>query len=266
MNLIDRLERKFGKYAIRNLPMYICGLNLLVYLLGLLDTNIYRHIFLIPQLVIKGEVWRLITYVFIPPETSYSSIIWILFILYFYYTMSTTLENEWGSFRFNIYYFAGMLGTTIASFIFQIPATAVFINLSIFLAFAHLYPEYRIYIFMLIPIKIKYLGWLSWAFIGYKLIVYPPFMKVYVLIPIINFFLFFAKDIYMEYRTKGNAAYRRRKFKGSHKEKLYIHKCTVCGITEKDDPNMEFRYCLTCEGNYEYCMEHLKNHEHIRKK
>jgi len=262
MNLLNKLERKFGRFAIKGLPIYISSLNMLVFLLTLIQVDFLQYLFLDPYLVLKGEVWRLITYLFIPPEISYSGIPWILFILYLYYLYGTALEHEWGSFKFNIYYFIGMLGTTIAAFIIPIPATASFINLSIFLAFAYLYPDYEIHIFMIIPVKVKYLGWLSWAYIIYQLIVFPWIGKLYVIIPILNFFLFFGKDIFLRYKMRGSSIYRKRKYQGAFQTKEYVHKCTVCGITEKENPNMEFRYCLSCEGRYEYCMDHLKNHEH----
>jgi len=139
MNLLDRLERKFGKFAIKRLPMYIVILNLFVYMLNLLDSRYINYLYLIPSRVLKGEIWRLVTYIFIPPMTSMEDV--------FYYIMATGLENEWGSFKFNLYYLLGMIGTTIAAFFIPLPATASFINLSIFLAFAYLYPDYQIYLF-----------------------------------------------------------------------------------------------------------------------
>jgi membrane associated rhomboid family serine protease len=265
MNLLDRLERKFGKFAIKRLPMYIVILNLFVYMLNLLDSRYINYLYLIPSRVLKGEIWRLVTYIFIPPMTSMEDVLWLFFAIYFYYIMATGLENEWGSFKFNLYYLLGMIGTTIAAFFIPLPATANFINLSIFLAFAYLYPDYQIYLFFIIPIKIKYLGYISWILIIYELLTVPLIMKFYIIIPILNFFIFFGKDIFVRYKTRGKSVYRRSKYMGTFREKSYFHKCTVCGVTEKDNPDMEFRYCMTCEGHYEYCMEHLKNHEHIKK-
>lgn len=264
MSLLDRLERKFGRFAIRRLPMYIVILNLFVYMLNLLDSNYISFLYLIPSRVLHGEVWRLITYLFIPPMTSMQDVLWLFFAVYFYYMMATGLESEWGSFKFNIYYLIGMIGTTIASFIIQMPATANYINLSIFLAFAYLYPNYQINLFLFIPIKIKYLGYISWIAIAYSLFTAPLIMKLYTIIPIMNFFLFFGKDIFVRYKTRGGSMYRKSRYMGGYREKAFIHKCTVCGITEKDNPDMDFRYCMTCEGNREYCMDHLKNHEHIK--
>src|SRR5690606_20929694 len=127
MKWIDRLERKFGRYAIKNLMTYIVILNAVVYMLMMIPgTNLLNKFVLEPSLVLKGEIWRLITYIFIPPSTSP---IFIIFVLYFYYMIGSNLENEWGSFRFNLYYFLGMLGTTIATFITGGGATPLYINL-----------------------------------------------------------------------------------------------------------------------------------------
>jgi len=131
-------------------------------------------------------------------------VLWLFFAIYFYYIMATGLENEWGSFKFNLYYLLGMIGTTIAAFFIPLPATASFINLSIFLAFAYLYPDYQIYLFFIIPIKIKYLGYISWILIIYELLTVPLIMKFYIIIPILNFFIFFGKDIFVRYKTREN--------------------------------------------------------------
>lgn len=268
MSLLDRLERKFGRYAIKGLPMHIVALNMLVYLLNWVqltytERSLIPYLVLEPSLILKGEVWRLVSYIFIPPMTS---ILWILFTLYFYYIVGTGLEHEWGSFKFNIYYFIGMIGTTVFAFITQTSATAVYLNLSVLLAFAYLFPNFGFNLFMFIPIKVKYLGWLAWIGIGYSVLSLPLEQKLYPIIPVLNFFLFFGKDIFIRYKTRGHSIYRKSKYQLSSREKPYMHKCTVCGITDKDDYKMEFRYCTTCEGDYEYCMEHLKNHEHIKAK
>jgi membrane associated rhomboid family serine protease len=163
---LDRLERKFGRYAVKNLMTYIVVLNALAFMLMYVDPsgNYIGKIVLDPELVLKGQVWRLVTYIFIPPATSF---LWIIFALYFYYIVGSALENEWGSFRFNIYYLIGMAVTTAASFITGAPATASYLNLSLFLAFARIHPDYQLLLFFILPVKVKYLGWLNLAFLAY---------------------------------------------------------------------------------------------------
>lgn len=209
MRWLDKLERKFGRYAIKNLMMYIIALNMAVYLVMLTDRTgwVMSKLTLIPSLVLKGEVWRLITYIFIPPE---SSMLFIFFVLYFYYLIGTSLEQQWGSFKFNIYYLIGMLGTTIAAFITGSGATGVYLNLSLFLAFAYLYPNFEVLLFFFIPIKVKYLGWLNLVFIGYSVLTEPLPGKAAALASIINFIVFFGKD-FIDFVKRKWQVYRNRK-------------------------------------------------------
>lgn len=259
MNWLDKLERKYGRFAIRGLMTYIISLNALVYLLTSVLKVPVNSLILYPSLILKGEIWRLVTYIFIPPS---ASPIWIIFILYFYYMIGNSLEHEWGSFKFNIYYLMGMLGTTIAAFISGAGTTATYLNLSLFLAFAYIYPNYEILLFFILPIKIKYLAWLNWFYIGFTILFQPLPLKLAAIVSIINYFVFFGKDIFTGAKNRKHVYANRKKFNYDVPKKSYIHKCTVCGITEKDNPDMEFRYCSKCEGDYEYCMEHLHNHDH----
>jgi len=263
VNILNSLERKIGRYAVKDLIVYIVGINGLIYLLAYAypEGNAISRLALDPRLILQGEVWRLITYIFIPPT---ASLLWIFFILYFYYIVGTGLEHEWGSFRFNVYYFTGMIATTIAAFLVGEGATALYLNLSLFLAFAYIYPNYEILLFFIIPVKVKYLAWLNWAFIAFTLLTAPLPDKVAAVVSVSNYFLFFGRDILSTMRHHGSSYHRKMSFT-SHAQPSTIHKCTICQMTEKDDPDMDFRYCSTCEGDFEYCMKHLKTHEHIKK-
>jgi membrane associated rhomboid family serine protease len=268
MNFLNKLERKFGKYAIKNLMMYIVAMNAVVFIFTYMDKtyDLFFKLMLVPNLVLKGEVWRLVTYIFLP--TVGTSIIWIIFVLYFYVMVGNGLEQEWGSFKFNIYYLVGMLGTTIAAFISGEGNTGLYLNMSLFLAFAYIYPNYEILIFFVLPIKVKYLGWFDAIWLLYTLIIGGISIKLAVLAAMLNFLLFFGKDLLMHLGSKKYIYSNKAKFasgKINISTKNYFHRCTVCGRTEKDDKNLEFRYCSGCEGRYEYCMEHLKQHEHIKK-
>lgn len=220
------------------------------------------RLYLDPHLVLKGEVWRLFTFIFIPPTFS---MIFVIFILYFYYMIGFGLERQWGSFKFNLYYLLAIIGTIVAAFVSGQRVTAVYINLSLFLAFARIYPDYEILLFMILPVKVKYLAWFNWIVFGYTIIVQPLPAKLAAIVSLINYFIFFGKSLMLDIRRKSKGYYKRKKFQRKVNKDYTIHKCTVCGITEKDDPRMEFRYCTKCEGDYEYCMKHLKNHEHIKK-
>ncbi|HWQ30872.1 MAG TPA: hypothetical protein VN549_07765, partial [Negativicutes bacterium] len=244
---IDKLERKYGRFAIKNLMAYIVGITGIVYALSYFDRSgfITGKLMLVPQLVLRGEVWRLVTYIFIPPATS---LIWIMFVLYFYYMVGSSLEHEWGSFKFNVFYFTGMLGTTIAAFITGYGATSLYLNLSLFLAFAKIYPDYQLLLFFVIPVRIKYLAMLDWAFIIFTVVFGDIYSKIVAVVSILNYFLFFGKDAISTAKINRQVHNNRKRFNAELPRDFTIHKCTICGKTEKDDPKMDFRYCPECEG------------------
>lgn len=262
MTILDKAERKFGRYAIKDLMLYIVGLNGLVYLLSYLypESGALAKLVLDPDLVRQGEFWRLFSFVVIPPA---SSILWIFFILSLYYTVGLGLEHEWGSFRFNLYYLTGIAGTAAAAFISGLGSTALYLNLSLFLAFAYIYPDYQILLFFVLPVKVKYLAWLNWAFIAFTVLTASMPAKLAAIASVSNYFLFFGREIIA---TAGRArtGYSWRQKINRQPARTSIHRCATCGKTEKDDPEMYFRYCSTCKGDYEYCMDHLKTHEHVK--
>ncbi len=211
MNNLNKLERKYGRYKITNLMQFIVLGNALIYLLMNVDPSgrLVYSLGLHPALVLQGQVWRLITFIFVPPA---ASILWIFFILYFYYMVGTGLEQEWGSFKFNVYYLAGMLGTILAAFLTGSYATAFYLNLSLFLAFAHIYPEFQILLFLVIPIKVKYLAWLNWGIIGYTLLFGLMGAKVLALVPVANYFIFFGNDIIKDIKRRRQVQQNRKRF------------------------------------------------------
>ncbi len=262
MNWLNHLERKLGKYAIKRLMIYILSLNFLVFLLMLTNQfEILNLLRLDPGLVLQGQVWRLISFIFIPPSFSP---IFILFVLYFYYLIGVSLEEEWGSFKFNLYYFTGMLATIVAAFIAG-GASGIFLNLSLFLAFAFLFPNFEIRLFFILPVKIKYLAWVYWVIIIYTIVFGTLTDQVATLASIVNYFLFFGGDILRRIQLKRQVNYNRRRFFNEINRSNPIHKCEVCGITEKKDPRMDFSYCKECDGDYEYCTKHILQHNHVKR-
>ncbi len=257
---LNKLERKYGRDAISGLMKYIVAANLAVFLLEVINPGLEANLMLIPQAVMAGQVWRLVTFILIPPATS---AFWILFTLYFYYIIGMGLEQAWGSFKFNIYYLVGMIATIIVSLIGGSPATGVFINLTLFLAFASIYPNHEVLLFFILPVKVKYLGILNAVLLAQQFIMGGVGIKLMILASLANYFIFFGKDFIELFKTKKKVKRNKEKFKVIEMKDYVRHRCTVCGITERDDPNMEFRYCSKCSGHKEYCMNHLKNHEHI---
>ncbi len=197
--ILNKMERKFGKYAIPNLiTIIVFGMGL-VFLLDTFfaanpnyDYYLSDLLYFDTDLILQGQIWRVITFLFLPES---SSALWIIFTLYFDWLIGKSLENQWGSFRFNVFYFLGAIGSIIGGIITGW-ATNSYLNASLFLAFATLFPDFELMLFFILPVKVKYLGMISAAILIYSLIVYPVSYKVAILISLINFFLFFGKDFY----------------------------------------------------------------------
>ncbi len=255
-----KLEKKFGKYSIKNLMLYITVLNGVVAILSFMDSSFISKLTLVPSLVKEGEVWRLVTFLFIPMDTSP---IFLLITLYFYYMIGSTLEHEWGSFRFNVYYLIGVLGTIGAAFIVG-AGTSSLLNLSLIFAFAYLYPNFQMLLFFFFPVKIKYLAILYAVFLFLNVLPSPITGLLTVIGSVLNFVLFFGKDIINRLKFGRRSYYNRRNFEAKKPKLIVLHRCTICGRTEMDDKRLEFRYCVDCDGDHEYCMDHLYTHEHIR--
>lgn len=259
MKWLTKMERYLDRLAIRRLMYYIIIGNGLVLLLYQIYPPIYSVLILIPQLVLKGEIWRLLTFIFIPPTFS---LFWGIFTLYFYYLVGISLENEWGSSKFNLYYLTGMIGTAIGAFITGGGATALYLNLSLFFAFARIFPNFEMLLFFILPVKIKYLAWLNWFFFGYTLLFSSINTKIVALIALGNYFIFFGKDSFETVKHRRQIHYNRKRFFDEIANTPPIHKCAVCGITEKDDRRMDFSYCKECGDDYIYCAKHINDHQH----
>ncbi|NMC57380.1 MAG: rhomboid family intramembrane serine protease [Eubacteriaceae bacterium] len=195
MKFLYKMERKFGRFAIKNLMLHITILNAIVYLTSYLFTtfSLVSYMALVPNLVMQGQVWRIITYVFVPPNVS---IILTAITLYFYYFIGLSLEHRWGSFKFNVYYLLGIILTAAASMISGYTIVGTYLNLSLFFAFAMLYPNMEVLFFFVIPIKVKYLAYFDAAFYAYVLIKGTPNDRIAIIGSLLNFFIFFGPDIY----------------------------------------------------------------------
>lgn len=283
MNWIDKLERKFGRFGIQNLTMYIIICYVVGYFLAYLNPKMLGMLSLEPALILRGQIWRIITWVIYPP--SMSNILWfIVAIVFFYYPIGTSLERTWGSFRYTLYILLGILFSVIGAFILYFITGAYgigslfntyYISLSVFLAYALSYPDMQILLWFVIPIKMKWMAILYGVIVLYDMITYIRAGYWVMIIPIVasllNFVLFFFSTRNM-HRYNPKEVHRRREFKKAVAQSrvnpatggITKHKCAICGRTEQDDPNLEFRFCSKCNGNYEYCQDHLFTHEHVK--
>lgn len=207
--LMDRLQRKLGRYAIRNLMLYIVAGMAAVYVLDIVAAPIMGFslsnlLMFDRSAILRGQIWRLVTFVFIPPS---SSMLFIVFALYFDYLVGTALQQQWGSFRFNLYYLCGMLGTVISGFLTGY-ATNSYLNMSMFFAFALLYPDFEL-ILLILPVKVKYLALLSAVGVAYSLIMDSWAGRLALIVSLINVALFFWRDAVNTVKN----AYRRYQWK-----------------------------------------------------
>ena len=198
---LEKLERKFGRFAISNLMLYIVlGMGVFAVADVILTTNPDNNVFLLDMIrfdkekIMHGEVWRVISFVLEPPELN---MIFLAFALYFYWMMGSALEQAWGSFRFNIFYFSGVIGCIIAGFILG-SATNYYLYISLFIAFAILYPDEQIMLFFFIPIKVKWLGLFSILSLLAMFIVGDFQTRIFLLLSLVNLLLFFGKDLVMK--------------------------------------------------------------------
>ena len=248
-------------------------------------TNLLGFLTLDPYRILHGQIWRLVTWVIVPPD---SLDIFTIIMLFFYYSLGSTLERTWGTYRYNVYIFSGILFTVVGSFLCMgvvylmygsLPteiASAYFysgsyafstyyINLSIFLAFAATYPDMQVLLMFVIPVKVKWMGILDAVLMLYYVIKGGVFTKFAIIASLLNFVLYF----YRMHRSRisPKQMHRRAQFEkksNAGRAKVTRHKCAICGRTEEDDPSLEFRFCSKCNGNYEYCQYHLFTHEHVK--
>lgn len=280
MKFINKLERKFGKYAIPNLMYYIIILYGIGFVINMVNPDIYySFLSLDAEAILHGQIWRIITFMMQPPS---NHVIFVVFALYLYYMIGTHLERAWGAFRFNLYFVTGVLGHVLGAIIVYALtyfATGVgqvylldttYLNFSLFFAFAAVYPDVQFMIYFIIPVKVKYLAYINGAF--FLLSVITAVMNkdwatvIAVTISLLNFSIYFFTTRNYK-RVSPSEIRRKRTYQQQVKQPKTItkHKCAICGRTEKDDENLEFRFCSKCDGNYEYCQEHLFTHEHVKR-
>ena len=318
MNILSKMERKFGKYAIRNLPLIMILLEAVGNTLGVVAPNVLNYLCFNPIAICSGQVWRLITWVLVPPS---SLSIFTVITLFFYYWIARMLASTWGDFYFNIYVLGGIVITdigmmiaypilnsmTTASSAMSIMLMPMYVNLyyiqtSILLAFAFTYPNAQVLLYFFIPIKMSWLGIFEGIMLAYDFIrVNMLTPRLVILLAILNLVLYFlmTKDLrrfhpkefarranYRKATGQGGSFFDRFNAAGGGRNqgmrssgggqnpgpksytKIYPngarHKCTICGRTELDGDRLEFRFCSKCEGDHEYCQDHLFTHQHIR--
>ena len=275
---LDRFCYKHPNFGIPNLMKFIVIGNVLVFFLDLFSNVYVSWLFAFSRpLIFQGQIWRLLTFVFVPGSSNFVfGVLGFVLSTLFYYYIGNVLEMQWGTARFTVFYGLGVVLNLAAGFVLGVSVSMYYVNMSMFFSFATLYPEMQVLLYGILPLKVKWMAWLDAALFAYHMFRYLSMgLWEYALLPVVailNYFIFFWDDLMGTLRRTGErAAYRTRpqtiNFKKAQKQvrehKGYLHKCAVCGITDADDPNMEFRYCSKCNGYYCYCMNHINNHVHV---
>ncbi|MBD5492180.1 MAG: hypothetical protein HDR16_08725 [Lachnospiraceae bacterium] len=292
-------ERKFGKYAIRNLSFVLVVCYAIGYVLELIDRSglILSYLTLDPYAILHGQVWRLVTWILIPP--SGGNLFVTLIMLLFYCSIGTSLERTWGTYRYNVYLFQGMLFTIAGSFllmgycylfrptiflssltgtvltvntpteyfaVISMLFSTYYINMSIFLAYAATFPDAQVLLMFIIPVRVKWLGIIYAVMLALQFLSTSVYGKFAIGASLLNFVVFFFTSRSMMHLNP-KQIHRRQEFKRDVRRSTGItkHKCAICGRTEVDSPQMQFRFCSKCDGNYEYCEEHLYTHMHVKR-
>ena len=290
---MKELRRRFNRFCfqnrhkgIPNLMLYISLGCALVYLMTQVTQNslLYSLLVFDREAILHGQIWRLITY----PLTFYhSNILLMAVFLFCYYSLGRAMENIWGTLRFNLFYFCGILMMDVWCMIFGGRADVTYLNLSLFLSYATMFPNAQFLLFFIIPVKAWIFALFDLALVLYSLLADPFPYNCFSVISLANYFLFFGADVLnvipMSWRVNARRLFRKKSYApkqekpkvipfsqaGSYEATTakpkapYTHKCTICGRTDVSNPELEFRYCSRCNGYHCYCEDHITNHTHI---
>ena len=281
---MSKFEKRFGKYAISNLSLILILCYVVGYFIELVNADFLLYLTLNPYAILHGQIWRIFTWIIIPPSSLDP---FTIIMLLFYYNIGTSLERTWGTYRYNVYLLSGMLFTVLGSFVWlaieyfvggpvmnlsyistiaSLYFSTYYINMSIFLAFAATFPEVQVLLMFIIPVKVKWLGILYGLVLVYDFLFAGSLVtRIAIASSLLSFVIFFftsRSHIHMSPKQmKRRAEFRQDIRRNSRVTK---HKCAICGQTEDDDPSLEFRFCSKCNGNYEYCQQHLFTHTHVQ--
>ncbi len=295
---MSKLERKFGKYAVKNLTLILLVLYATGYVASLINgaSGILYYLTLDPyQIIHHGQVWRLVTWLFIPQSSSFNILIIITFM--FYYSIGKSLENVWGDWLYNVYVFSGMLFTIIAAFLIYLYlavfpgeyseavsvyglenlmsviamgyVTSYYMCMSVFFAFAATFPDNQVLLMFIIPIKVKWLGVAYGVYFLYEFFMSDVFARMIMGASFLNFILFFIierKRMGRDPVSRVKQTKRRKQYNNRMRQEsagFSVHKCAICGRTSTEYPDLSFRFCSKCNGSYEYCSDHLFTHKHV---
>ena len=286
---MKNLRRQFEVYCyknrnkgIPNLMLYIVAGTALVYLMSEMSGNYFLYNLLLfdREAILHGQIWRLITY---PLTYRIENLLLMAVSLFCYYSLGRAMENIWGTLRFNLFYLTGVIMMDVYCMLFGGRASVTYLNLSLFLSYATLFPDSQFLLFFIIPVKAWIFALFDLVIVVMDLFTLPFPYNLFSVISLANYFLFFGKDVLnvlpMSWRINAKRQFKKQPQKktkviqfdaGSYEatkaapKAPYTHRCTICGRTDVSNPELEFRYCSRCKGYYCYCEEHISNHSHIQ--
>lgn len=269
--------------GIPNLMLYVALGTAIVYLFSQMTRNpfLYNLLYFDRTLILQGQVWRLFSYAL---TYNTGNLLLTAVALFCYYSLGRVIESVWGTLKFNLFYLTGLLLMDIYCLIFGGNASVGYLNLSLFLAYATMYPDAHFLLFFIIPVRAWIFALFDLVIVVWDLIVAPFPYNLFSVISLANYFLFFGKDVLnvlpLSWRIRAKKLFGGQKKPSGPKvipfdnsgfktvktapQPSYTHRCTVCGRTDVSDPQLEFRYCSKCQGYYCYCEEHINNHTHIQ--
>lgn len=262
MKWLNQLEKKFGFLAIPNLTFILIVGQIAVLILSLINPTFLPLISLQGSKILGGEVWRIITFLFVPifNDPLFALLSWLM-----YHSFGTALEHVWGSFRYTLYIFISALATVILSLIFPVHIfTNTFIYASVFLGYSYLFPNTQLSLFFIIPVKIKWLAALMWVGILVTIITGEMSEKLIAIVSNTNFLLYFGENIWIRFVLKQHHA--GSVIRSAVEKKKAYHVCAICKKNEIDNPSMQILYCSDCEPSTCYCEDHIDTHSHLSKR
>jgi len=286
---LNTLRHRFERFCfqnrskgIPNLMLYVTLGSALVYVMSMIDNSatLYYALCFDRTLILQGQIWRLFTYAF---TYNAGNVLITAIGLLCYFSLGRAMENAWGTLKFNLFYLIGIILMDIYALLFGVNADIYYLNLSLFLGYATLYPDAQFLFLYIIPVKAWIFALIDLALILFQMLSTPWPVNFFPLVALANYFLFFGKDVLnvipRTWRINASRLFKRKPASktgtipfpsaGSYQATAakpkppYTHKCTVCGRTDISNPELEFRYCSRCNGYYCYCEDHINNHSHI---
>lgn len=260
--LLARLDRTLGRFAIERLTTFIVGGTAIAFVLMKLRPELLSWLVLDPHVALK-QPWRFVSFLFVPQDISP---IWLFFALYWTWLVGNALEQEWGAFKLNVFYLIGAIGTAAAAFITGASQGALWLNTSLYFAFATLFPNYEILLFFVLPIRVKWLALLTLGYVLYQFVPADIGTKAAILVAFGNYFLFFAghmRDLVRGRRLQARQAVRRASFAQVAREREDRgdeRECAICHVKQSEGADIRVCSCEKCGSPRELCLEHARNH------